>query len=439
MSLSINIVRRGNQSAILSGSYISGNSSDNNKKRIKLSIAGTTIDIEATGRSGTFNFSYTITGLSPGTHYSWSCNLFEYRTSYWYQLSDYTDSGSFTTYSVGTGSFRVSIAESGSTTAKLSGSFFSGYDNNDQDATYLYPRYLRVVIAGVGTVDIQSKESSGHNNNFSYEFTGLAPGTTYSWTCTLYYQSSGGLAPSSYSTSGSFKTDGQLYHAYMTFDTTTNGGSGYYPATQGSSTTYGGKASFSMPSTSPGKTGWSFKCWRVTADGTTYTVSSGGSIQLPCYDTSTPGTHYTAVAVWQATFYGKLSFSANGGSGAPPSSTGNKVAESSGEMYTFTMPQTVPQRSGFEFQYWQVTVGSTTHNKLPSTADSTVTISVPLYSTDKDSPTTYTMYAIWKELEGSVLMYYGGQWSRAVPYVYYDNEWKRAVPYVYRDGWKQAK
>ena len=106
----------------------------------------------------------------------------------------------------------VSIEATGNTTAELYGSFSGGASD------YLYQRYIRVFINGYGSFDVYSIESNGGENTFAdldsygnvvpYKITGLSPGTTYSWTATLYYRAPGGWNASTYTDSGSFVTNG---------------------------------------------------------------------------------------------------------------------------------------------------------------------------------------------------------------------------------------
>jgi hypothetical protein len=68
---------------------------------------------------------------------------------------------------------------------------------------------MNVTVSGVGTFSALSPETSGGENTFSLDITGLTPGTTYNWSASLYYKhTSGGwvTAGSQYDKSGSFTT-----------------------------------------------------------------------------------------------------------------------------------------------------------------------------------------------------------------------------------------
>lgn len=106
--------------------------------------------------------------------------------------------------------FSVSIESTGNTTAELYGTF-SGGDNS-----YSYQRYIRVSIDGYGSFDVYSDETSGGENTFTDSITDLSPGTTYSWTATLYVRVPGGWDATSYTDSGAFTTQGgEASNAYI--------------------------------------------------------------------------------------------------------------------------------------------------------------------------------------------------------------------------------
>lgn len=76
-------------------------------------------------------------------------------------------------------------------------------------SSYKGQRRMDVTISGVRTFSALSPETSGGENTFSLDITGLTPGTTYNWSASLYYKhTSGGwvTAGSQYDKSGSFTT-----------------------------------------------------------------------------------------------------------------------------------------------------------------------------------------------------------------------------------------
>lgn len=68
---------------------------------------------------------------------------------------------------------------------------------------------MDVAVSGVGTFSALSPETSGGENTFSLDITGLTPGTTYNWSASLYYKKTSGgwvTAGSQYDKSGSLTT-----------------------------------------------------------------------------------------------------------------------------------------------------------------------------------------------------------------------------------------
>lgn len=68
---------------------------------------------------------------------------------------------------------------------------------------------MNVTVSGVGTFSALSPETSGGENTFSLDITGLTLGTTYSWSASLYYQNTSGgwvTAGSQYDKTGSLTT-----------------------------------------------------------------------------------------------------------------------------------------------------------------------------------------------------------------------------------------
>ena len=68
---------------------------------------------------------------------------------------------------------------------------------------------MNVTVSGVGTFSALSPETSGGENTFSLDITGLTPGTTYNWSASLYYKNTSGgwvTAGSQYDKSGSLTT-----------------------------------------------------------------------------------------------------------------------------------------------------------------------------------------------------------------------------------------
>lgn len=101
--------------------------------------------------------------------------------------------------------FTVEITpdSSNGTIAHAVGKFSGG------SSSYKGQRRMDVAVSGVGTFSALSPETSGGENTFSLDITGLTPGTTYNWSASLYYKNTSGgwvTAGSQYDKSGSLTT-----------------------------------------------------------------------------------------------------------------------------------------------------------------------------------------------------------------------------------------
>lgn len=101
--------------------------------------------------------------------------------------------------------FSIYIVGTGTTTAYLSGTFTGG------DPAYQNVRCVEVFLRASGGsgryVDVFSEESSGGDNHFYQTITGLLPDTVYTWSAVLQYYDAAGWHDTSYTDSGSFRTD----------------------------------------------------------------------------------------------------------------------------------------------------------------------------------------------------------------------------------------
>lgn len=168
----------------------------------------------------------------------------------------------------------------------------------------------------------------------------------------------------------------QYYYAYLYYNA--NGGSGA-PSTQSDSiyaSSASGSKTFTIPSTKPSKSGFDFLGWSTSSTATTASYQPGSTISVS-YDSSK-----TLYAVWkEKTYTCTLSFSANGGSGTPSALTYTGTSTSS---HMFTIPSTIPVKSGFVFLGWSTSSTATSASYQPGS-----TISVP-YDGSK------TLYAVWQ-------------------------------------------
>jgi len=141
-----------------------------------------------------------------------------------------------------------------------------------------------------------------------------------------------------------------------------NGGSGA-PSSQTGATSY------TISSTVPTRSGYTFLGWSTSSSATTASYTSGNTISL--------SSNTTLYAVWKKITY-TLTYNANGGSGAPSSQTGAT---------SYTISSTVPTRSGYTFLGWSTSSTATTASY---TSGSTISLS-----------SNTTLYAVWKQ--GSTL------------------------------------
>ena len=150
-----------------------------------------------------------------------------------------------------------------------------------------------------------------------------------------------------------------------------NGGNGAPSAQRGSSTT--GSYTFTIPNTTPTKSGNTFLGWSMNQNATVPSYYPGSRI------TVTGAT--TLYAVWEAvqTASYTLRFDANGGNGAPADMTGSNT----GTSYTFTIPNTTPTKTGFTFKGWATSQTATEPAYQPN---SSIVVS---------SGVT-TLYAVWE-------------------------------------------
>lgn len=140
-----------------------------------------------------------------------------------------------------------------------------------------------------------------------------------------------------------------------------NGGSGA-PSSQ---TKYWGK-SLTLSSTTPKRTGYNFQGWGTSAGDTTVDYEVGAS-----YTTNATITLY---AIWKAHTY-KVTYNANGGSGAPGEQTKTYGVP-------LTLSSTEPTRTNYTFLGWSTSATATAATWQPGDS-----------FTKNDSA---TLYAVWK-------------------------------------------
>jgi len=158
-------------------------------------------------------------------------------------------------------------------------------------------------------------------------------------------------------------------HTY-TLKYNANGGTGA-PADQ-SITNTASSTTFTISSTKPTRSDYTFKGWSTSSSATKATYQPGDSVKI----TATT----TLYAVWQANKHTyTLKYNANGGSGAPADQSVTNTASSA----TFTISSTEPTRSGYTFKGWGTSASATTAAYQPG---GSITASAA----------TTTLYAVWQ-------------------------------------------
>ena len=208
--------------------------------------------------------------------------------------------------------------------------------------------YLKVKAAwGTGTVDYQSqppfwwftmtgsedddekkkkydRPTNAGNNQYRY----------YTGTSNSADSATVGLSYNDALTSGTtLKVTADLAAATYPVTYNANGGSGA-PGIQ--TKTYG--TGFTISSTVPTRTGYTFKNWNTAADGSGTSYSPGTAY------VSFPNAAVTLYAQWQIDTY-TVSYSANGGTGAPGSQTKTYGVN-------LTLSSATPTRTGYTFMGW---------------------------------------------------------------------------------------
>lgn len=106
-------------------------------------------------------------------------------------------------------------------------------------------------------------------------------------------------------------------------------------------------------------TGCTFLGWSLDANDAKPPYQYGDSISVPLG--SSYATSITLYGIWTKEV--KLAFNANGGSGAPSTMTGTGTSSTAGAV--FTVPSTIPARSGYAFAGWSVSSESASAQYAP--------------------------------------------------------------------------
>ncbi len=162
-----------------------------------------------------------------------------------------------------------------------------------------------------------------------------------------------------------------------------NGGSGVPNSQTGTSS--GTSKNFTIPSSTPTRSGYTFLGWSTSS-----TATSASYIKSTQYSFGYGQT--TLYAVWQQNgtmYYAKLAYDANGGSGAPSQQSVSGSYMSNPGSYGFTIPSTIPTRSGYTFLGWSTSSTATSASYSPG---STIYVDYATSSTSK-----VTLCAVWQK------------------------------------------
>ncbi len=172
------------------------------------------------------------------------------------------------------------------------------------------------------------------------------------------------------------------YYFKVSYDA--NGGSGA-PSTTDGGTSSSSTKSVTLSSTIPTRSGYTFLGWSTSSGAISASYSPGSSYSFS-YGTT------TLYAVWQqntTTYYAKLAYDANGGSGAPSQQSTSGNYTSNPGSHTFTISSTTPTRSGYSFLGWST---SSTASSPSYYAGGSISVNYSTSSTAK-----VTLYAVWQQ------------------------------------------
>lgn len=209
--------------------------------------------------------------------------------------------------------------------------------------------------------------------------------TTYSSSCYNMVKATSLTYPGGGSDSLTAASGGKYYPAdkmtssssttyYFTIAYSANGGSGAPSNTDGGSSSSSSK-SITLSSTSPTRSGYTFKGWSTSSSASSASYQGGSSYSFS-YGTT------TLYAVWESnsvTCY--LNYNANGGSGAPSQQSYTGTSTSN---HIFTISSSIPMKSGCTFLGWSTSSTDKTASYQPGES-----ISVAYNG-------TVTLYAVWE-------------------------------------------
>lgn len=186
-----------------------------------------------------------------------------------------------------------------------------------------------------------------------------------------------------------------LFYGKVVYDA--NGGSGAPAAQTDSSTT--GSIFFTVPETKPTRSGFTFLGWALSDDVTVAAYEPGDTMLVisDSHDEDAPTTE-TLFAVWVTSvtyYYARVTFDANGGTGAPEAVSGRRA---NSVWVMLEIPETTPTKDGAVFLGWALDDDATEAEYLAG--------DTAPFKGQTDTYKSYTLYAVWYESEYGVRMTY---------------------------------
>ena len=239
---------------------------------------------------------------------------------------------------------------------------------------------------GSATYTVEYTDVTFHTINFIDRATGNAlaravvlggkPGTSYTQNCPAFpnYTATKTVASGRFSTTSRSSSENIYYYKTIyTMSYNANGGSGA-PSSESKES---GK-NYTISSVRPTRNGYSFAGWAMHDSATSASYQPG--------DTFTGNYNATFFAVWTANQY-RISYDANGGSGAPSSQIKYNDAP-------LTLSYGKPSRSGYTFKGWGLSSSSTSATYQPGSTYN-YNASRTLYAVwEKDAPPAPTTYTV---------------------------------------------
>jgi uncharacterized repeat protein (TIGR02543 family) len=353
----------------------------------------------------TINLTYNANG-GTGVPSSQSASVYNANTSYTFTLSNTKPTRSGYTF----------VGWSKYNTTETADTYQPGGTITLSDSDTLYAIWKKTITlthnANGGSNAPSSQSKTVYNATTSHTFTISTTKPTRSGYTFLGWSTSSTATSATYSAGGTITLSSSdtlyaIWEKVITLSYSSNGGSGS-PSSQ-SATVYNATTNykFTISSTKPTRTGYTFKGWSTSSTATSAGYSSGGSITLSSSD--------TLYAVWQINTY-TITYNGNGGTGVPSNQTKTYGTN-------ITLSKTVPTRSGYRFLGWGTSATGSVKYAPGATYSSNANV---------------TLYAIWERL-GILHINMNGTWGKGRVWINDNGTWKTGIVFQNVSGtWKQG-